>query len=247
MMEFIKKNWKDLLIFALAFVVVCLLYSTSCSNRKISVCENNMRALQDVVKTIRLENGELLYEKQGFISEKKELEENLEISRKEVRELERKLNSSLATIAKLDGSVKIDTIVLTDSVYIMPDSNINIRFKYDDDWLSLSGASVYNHKSNTSKTTLYGIHMDVPVKVGTTKDNKWFVSTQNPYVTFTDITGANVNETNRKRWSVGVQCGVGVIGGYGASGGNDGVVRSGWIVGTGLYVGFGITYKLWEF
>lgn len=247
MIEFLKKHWKDALLFILSFVVICLLYNTSCSNRKISAYENNMRALQDVVETIRLENGELLYEKQGFISEKKELEENLDISRSEVRDLERKLNSSIATIAKLRGTIKVDTLVLTDSVYVMPDSNINIRFGYKDNWLSLDGRTLYNGELNEAKTLLYGIHMDVPVKVGTTKGNKWFVSTQNPYVTFTDISGTNVMETKQRRWSVGVQCGVGVIGGYGACGGNDGVVRNGWIVGTGLYVGFGVTYKLGEF
>lgn len=90
--------------------------------------------------------------------------------------------------------------------------------------------------------------MEVPLKVGTTKDNKWFVTSENPYVQFTSIEGANLEKAKPKRWSFGIYGGVGAIFGYGISGCSaDGIVRTGWILGAGGSVGFGLTYKLLEF
>ena len=90
--------------------------------------------------------------------------------------------------------------------------------------------------------------MEVPLKVGTTKDNKWFVTSENPYVQFTSIEGANIEKAKPKRWVIGIQGGIGGIFGYGISGCSaDGIVRTGWILGAGGYVGIGVTYKLLEF
>jgi hypothetical protein len=222
--------------------------STTCTSQKLDKAETNIKALTDTLHTYELKNGELLYEKQGYIAEKKELEEYIGIKEKEVKEIEKKLKSALATIAKLQAQVRIDTIHTIDSIEAMPDSTIHCHFNYNDKWLALNGVTNVEFDPFKSHTIINNINMEVPLKVGTTEDNKWFATSENPYVLFTSVDGANLEKAKPKRWSLGIQGGVGAIFGYGISGCSvDGIVRTGWIVGAGGYVGLGLTYKLIEF
>lgn len=218
--------------------------STTCTNRKNHKLETNIAALNDTVHTYQLKNGELMYEKQGYILEKKELEQYLDISKAEVRDLEKKLGSALATISKLQGQVRVDTLVMHDSITQVEDTTI-INFYYTDSWLKMDGTTVF--KNPYSCTTLNNLTMDVPLKVGMSKDDQWFVTSENPYVRFTDIQGANVEKAKPKQWSIGLQLGFGGIFGWGVSGSIDGTVNTGWIGGFGGYAGLGVTYKFSEF
>ena len=247
-MEFIKKHWKDILILVFFFVIIVLLMSTTCANRKNGILENNIKALNDTVKTYQLKNGDLMHEKQGYILKTEELERYLDISKKEVKEYEKKLNSALATISKLQGQLSVDTLQANDSSYVGQDSTTYYnKFNYADNWLRFDGLSVIKLNPFDVSTTINGITMDVPLKVGMTKDNKWFAVSDNPYLHFTSIEGANLMDAKPKKWSIGVQFGVGATFGYGISGAKDGIVRTGWFTGLGAYVGVGVTYKLLEF
>lgn len=245
---FLQKNWKNILLGVFGFIIIVLLMSTTCTSQKLDKAETNIKALTDTLHTYELKNGELLYEKQGYIAEKKELEEYIGIKEKEVKEIEKKLKSALATIAKLQAQVRIDTIHAIDSIEVIPDSTIHCHFNYNDKWLALNGVTNVEFDPFKSHTIINNINMEVPLKVGTTEDNKWFATSENPYVLFTSVDGANLEKAKPKRWSLGIQGGVGAIFGYGISGCSaDGIVRTGWIVGTGGYVGLGLTYKLIEF
>jgi hypothetical protein len=218
--------------------------STTCTNQKLDITENNIKALTDTVNVYSLKNQNLLYEKQGYILDKQDLEKYIDIKEKEIKEIEKKLDSSIETIAKLKGQVSIDTIQVIDSVYIKDDVLYN-EFSYKDDWVFISGITTYENE--LFNTTLNTISMDIPLKVGTTKDNQWFVTSENPYVNFTSIEGANIEKSKPKRWSVTAGVGVGAVGGWGISGASDGFVRDGWIVGIGFYAGVGISYRLFDF
>jgi hypothetical protein len=245
---FFRDNWKNILLVVFFFIIIILVMSTTCTNQKLGKAETNIKALTDTLHTYELKNGKLLYEKQGFIAEKKELEEYIGVKEKEVKEIEIRLKSALATIAKLQGLIHVDTIHTVDSVEVLPDSTYNCHFNYNDRWLGLDGVTSIQLDPFQSHTIINNINMEVPLKVGTTKDDKWFVTSENPYVRFTSVEGANLEKVKAKRWSLGVQAGVGAIFGYGISGCHaDGIVRTGWIVGAGGYVGIGLTYKLIEF
>lgn len=250
--EQVKDNWKNILLLVFFFVIIALIMSTTCTRQDLNKAETNIKALADTLHAYELKNGELMYEKQGYIAEKKELEEYIGIKEKEVNEIEKKLKSALATIAKLQGQVKIDTIHMIDSVYITADSIYRNDFKYNDRWLALDGTTTLQLEPFNTHTIINNINMEVPLKVGTTKDDKWFVTSENPYVQFTSVEGANIDKAKPKRWSVGVQMGVGVVGGVGIVGTQfKGISTSntgaGWFVGAGGYIGLGVSYKLAEF
>jgi hypothetical protein len=237
-------NWKNILLIIFSCIIVALIMSTTCTNQKLDIAENNIKALTDTVNVYSLKNQNLLYEKQGYILDKQDLEKYIDIKEKEIKEIEKKLNSSIETIAKLKGQVSIDTIQVIDSVYIKDDVLYN-EFSYKDDWVFISGITTY--EDELFNTTLNTISMDIPLKVGTTKDNQWFVTSENPYVNFTSIEGVNIEKSKPKRWSVTAGVGVGAVGGWGISGASDGFVRDGWIVGIGFYAGVGISYRLFDF
>ena len=238
-------NWKNILLIIFSCIIVALIMSTTCTNQKLDIAENNIKALTDTVNVYSLKNQNLLYEKQGYILDKQDLEKYIDIQEKEIKEIEKKLNSSIETIAKLKGQVSIDTIQVIDSIYIDINDVVHNDFKYADKWVYISGTTSYNNR--VFNTTLNTISMDIPLKIGTTKDNQWFVTSENPYVNFTSIEGANIEKSKPNRWSVTAGIGIGAIGGWGISGASDGYVRYGWIVGIGFYVGVGISYRLFDF
>jgi hypothetical protein len=237
-------NWKNILLIVFSCIIVALIMSTTCTSQKLDIAENNIKALTDTINIYTLKNQNLLYEKQGYILDKQNLEKYIGIKEKEIKEIEKKLDSSISTIAKLKGQVVIDTIQVVDSIYIKDDVLYN-DFTYKDDWVYIAGVSTY--KDELFNTTLNSINVDIPLKVGTTKDNKWFVTSENPYVKFTSIEGVNIEKAKPKRWSINAGVGAGAVGGWGVSGAADGIVRDGWIVGFGFYAGIGISYKIFDF
>ena len=245
MIEFLKKNWKDMLLIILVILAASFIMSTSCTKQKLDIAENNISALTDTISTYKLKNGDLLYEKQGYIAEKEQLSIFIGVQESEIKELEKKLGSAVSTIAKLKQEVKVDTIKLVDSVYIYEEDEVRNDFSFSDNWLSLSGTTIY--KDYKFSTTLNNLSMDVPLKIGTTKDNTWFVKTENPYVSFSSIEGASIEKAKPKRFSLSIHAGVGLSYGYGISSSVDGIVRSGWFFGPAMHIGAGVSYKLFEF
>jgi hypothetical protein len=239
---FFKNNWKNILLIVSLLVIVALAMSTSCANRKANTYENNIKALTDTIHTYQLKNGELMYEKQGYIIEKAELEKYLDLSKKEIKDLEKQLKSSVATIAKLQASVRVDTLRMTDSIYITDDNVYHNVFRYNDKWLTIDGNTEFTlNPYPDSKTFINNIGMELPLKVGTTEDNKWFVTSDCPYVQFTSIEGANTSKAKTKNWGIGptITAGVGYGWGTDFKGGNT----NGGLI-AGVMVGFSIHYDI---
>lgn len=192
--------------------------------------KHNYEVLQDSVTVVETRYGEILYKNGSLILEKKELENALDITTKQVRDYEKKLGSSLAYISKLEGRIKIkDTVVVTKVVH---DTLTNSYYaSYKDPWLSFDQAFTF---PSTFKT--YNIEMNIPLKVGLTDDYTIFVTSPCPYFNISNIEGAVINSSkfvSQKRWSIGVYAGFGL--GYGL------VNRQ---IDIGPQVGVGIGYKL---
>lgn len=248
----LKDNWKNILLVVFGLVIIALIMSTTCTRQKLDKAENNITALTDSIHTYQLKNGELMYEKQGFIAEKSELEKYIGIKEKEIKDIEKQLKSALATIAKLMAEVHIDTIHTVDSVVIKQDGVYDCLFTYKDPWLSLDGVTKVQLNPFQSHTIINNIGMELGLTVGTTKDNKWLITTDNPNVHITSINGANLDKAKPKRWTFGIQGGLGLVGGVGLVGTQfKGITTAntgaGWFVGAGGYIGFGFSYKLFEF
>lgn len=196
-----NKNYQKIYLFVivlLVFVIIWLLGNNTSKNDNIKIYKNNIEALSNELDSFRLKNNELIVAKQNLILEKNELEEYLDISKKEIKELEKKLDSKIKYIASIEGKVTIDTIEIHDSIYIDPNGNMSLYFDYTDKWVTLAG-----HSTQTTfddfYTTLDTLSMNVPLKVGLTDDSKIFVQSSNPYMHITDIQGAYVDESQLRK------------------------------------------------
>lgn len=196
-----NKNYQKYYLFViilLVFIIIWMLGNNTTKNDNIKIYKNNIEALTNELDSIKLKNGFMMYTIQSLILEKSELEEYLDISKKEIKDLEKKLDSKIKYIANIEGKVAIDTLVLRDSIYIDSNGNMSLYFDYSDKWVYLRG-----HSTQTTfddfYTTMDTLSMNVPLQVGLTEDRRIFVNTKNPYMNITDIQGAYVDESQLRK------------------------------------------------
>lgn len=205
---------EKILVVIIAFLIAGVVWVKVTDNDTISDLESNIDAYRDSLTVTKLKNGELLYDKKLYVIKSKELEEALAISKKEKSELENKLNSKIAYIAKLESSIRVDSIVVHDTIVKKNDS-IEASFSYSDKWMKFNGVtSIFGNKSKTSINNLY---INTPLQVGITDDYNIFVKSPNPYIDITSIEGAIIDgstlKPKQKRFTHGFQIGAGL--GYG--------------------------------
>lgn len=207
------------------------------NNDRISKLSNNVSVYRDSIETVTLKNNELLASKQSLILSEAQIRDELNVSKAEIKELKRQLNADLAYIAKLETNVELkDTVWMKpDTVFMNANNYITKSFKYSDNWLQMN-SSVYGSNVDDLKLSIDYLNIDVPLMLGLTDNYKFWVQTNNPYVTFTNIEGAVVDESaikpKRQAWHLSVHAGIGVH--YGLFGQK---------VDVGPYVGAGVSYN----
>lgn len=230
-----KKSILVVVLEALLFLAIISFGYRSMDN-KLDISNQNIKAYKGQVEQLELKNGELLRIKDSYILEKKELQEQFDMSKQEIRDLQKKLNSSVAYISKLEANMKIDTIrEVRDSIIYINDTDRDVKFKYQDDWFSMEGMTQL--RGPNSNTELYNISMDVPLNIGLSDMYQLFVTSPNPYVSFTNMEGALIEGSKLypkpKRFSMGIQ------GGFGP--GYDIITKQ---MTLGIYVGFGFQWNI---
>lgn len=200
---------------------------------QIQELNQNILATQTELQEVRLKNDNLMYERNSYIFEKNELIKELDLSKKEIKELESNLNSKIAYIAKLSSNVRVDTVNIVNEI-IREDTTINAQFNYSDKWLTLQGETYIT--PTTSNTNINNIYLDVPLTLGLADNYKFFVTSPNPYVSFTEIDGSFVKDSELmkkdKGWEFGLQFGFGL---------NYGLFNKSFDIGPNLSLG--IEYK----
>ena len=203
-------------------------------SRKIDTAEQNIRAYKGEIESLELKNGELLTVRDSYILKKNELEEELGITKSEIKELKKKLNSTLTYISKIEAEIRVDTIETVRDSIVYVDSNPSIHFSYQDKWLSFNGQT--NILNNIPNTSIYNLLVSTSAKVGLTEDYQFFIQTDNPYVKFTSIEGSVIDGTKlypkKQKWSWGLQGGMGMV--YGMTQKQFDL---------GLYLGIGVEKK----
>lgn len=197
--------------------------------------KHNYEVVQDSMHVIETKYGETLYENGSLIIEKKELEDALNISQKQVKEYEKKLGSSLAYISKLETQLKIkDTVRVTEVVYDTLSRSYSMY--YNDSWLGFRETLKLANKEEPV-LDVYDIWMDVPLVVGISDDYKIFITSPNPYFMATSIEGAVIDKSKfaqkKPRWTLSV---------YGGFGAQYGLLKK--EIDVGPQVGVGIGFRI---
>lgn len=242
----IKKFFSDaktIIIIILILLLVCLVIYSVHVHDENNIYKNNIEALTDSLSSVELKNQTLLYQKKMLILEKEDIEKMLGISESKLKEMENKLKANAIYIADLESNVKIDTIIMHDSVYVNNDT-VYIYFDKTDKWYDISGNSVYYNQNAT--TIIDSLSVNVPLTLGITDDNRIFANSENPYISISSINAAAIDKnlnSKPKRWGFGPFIGIGVGYGFGTNFNGGNVGGFGGLV-TGITVGVSIHYSL---
>lgn len=219
-----------ILILALAISLACV----QCEHNKYNDAENNYRVMCDSMKVLTSKYNDEIFARQSLIVDKKELEKALDISRKELTDLEKTLHETVAYYSNLSGIVEYDTLIMKDTMWVEKDVEY-VRFSYADTWSIIDGVTKIENK--IPQTSINILSISVPLHVGLTDNYTIFVTSNNPYVHFTDIEGAVIDgsklKATERRFGLGLHAGFGVQ--YNLLGKN---------IGVGPEVGVGLNYKL---
>ena len=226
----IKDYVKDGLLILLTILCIILLLFSKCTADKNKRLQNNIEVLIDSVRVTELKNGDLLYSKQILEVDNKELAEAVGLEKNKRKEVEKELGEKIKLLAKVDGKIRVDTLILKDTV-VETDFGNRINFSFKDQYLSLDGTTCLSN--GIAQTKINSLSMDVPAFIG--KNKQFFIRSENPYVSFPNIRVAE-EITRPKKWGLGIQVGIGC--GYN-------LVDKGFFAGP--YIGFGLSYNFLTF
>ena len=215
----IQQSKKRLLAYIIEAIIFIAIIAGVCGyyNNKLNISDQNIKAITGQVTALEMNNKELLYSRDSYIATIDDLNNLLEISKREAKEIQRQLDSKIAYIAKIEQNVKIEYVeVVKDSIVYITNDKLIASFHYQDDWLSFNGENEFQFGENFDyTTTIRNIKMNTPLTVGLTEDYKIFVTSPNPYLSFSNIEGAVIDESiikpKKKRLSWGLQIGVGAM------------------------------------
>jgi hypothetical protein len=211
-----RKTLLSYLIEAAVFIII-IAFGWNYYNERLETTTQNLIAYKGQLEEVELQNKNLLVAKDSYIATINDLEEQLDITKKEAREIQRQLNSKIAYIAKIEQSVKVEYVeVIKDSIVYVNNQHAIAKFHYNDDWMRFDGENEFQFGNNFDYITrVKNISITAPLTIGLTNDYQVFVTTPNPYITFTDIEGSvienSVLKPRKKRFSWGVQFGFGTM------------------------------------
>lgn len=229
---------KTLIIILEAIVIIFVVFFMwKYFDAKLNVSDQNLKAAKGEITTLKLKNNELLQIRDSYVIKEKDLEEQLGISKKEIKELEKKLDSSITYISNLESQINSGKIItVRDSIVYVSNNLASVNFSYSDKWIKINGVNNLEFKTDSLtniQTTLNDINITSNLKVGLTDNNQIFVKSDNPYLTFSQIEGAyldkDVAQVKKVKFSWGFQFGFGV---------NYGLINK--KMDAGPYAGFGI-------
>lgn len=217
----ISDNKRSILWFLIEIVVFLLILTSVWGyfNNKLDDSEQNLKAAKGYITQVELKNGELLSARDSYIASINDLEELLDITKQEVKDVQRQLDSKVAYISKLESQTRIEFIeVVRDSIIYVDNATNHIitPFHYRDEWISFNGKNEFSFEPEFDYTTsISNININTPLTVGLTNDYQIFVKTPNPYVSFSSIDGAVIDNSvlkpRKKRFNWGLQFGFGTM------------------------------------
>lgn len=215
--EFLISLWngfkKDIIYIALIIVMVCWAITSmrSCSNQlqENKLLEHNIEAIASEAEQYKGKNGELVSQQQILIGDMNTLKIANEDLHNRLKSMEVKNAEQALRIEGLIRNPQRDTVwhVNTDTVYIDRSININRRFDFSDRWRTLNG-NVFVSDGNL------GLNIDNDIikfdYTAAFKDGQLYITSDNPYVQYNNITGVQVPKQKKKRWNIGIYGGFGI-------------------------------------
>ena len=208
-------NWfkKDIIYIAVIIIMVCWAITSmrSCSNQlhQNELLEHNITAITSEAEQYKGKNGELIEKQQILIGDMNALKVANEDLYKRLKSMEVKNAEQALRIEGLIRNPQRDTVwqVNNDTIYIDRNINITRNFDFSDRFRTLNG-NVFVSDGNLG----LNIENDI-IRFDYTaafKDGQLYITSDNPYVQYNNITGIQVPKQRKKRWNIGLYGGFGV-------------------------------------
>lgn len=203
------KNLAIIALIALGCAFIYVHHRSSVKSQQIEVYEHNIRVLNDSLRTVKLQNGQLLVERGSLILSEAEMSKQLGLKKDEISDLKSKLSSAITQLNKVQAVVIHDSIYIPGKIIYATADSLKADFVYKDDWTGMSGT--FNYKNESCSVQLYDMCTNIPLTIGLTESKHFFVTSTNPHVQFTDINSTiNIKSLQKpKRWSLGLNVGPG--------------------------------------
>lgn len=204
---------KDIIYIAVIIIMVCWAITSmrSCSNQlhQNELLEHNIEALSSEAEQYKGKNGELIEKQQILIGDMNTLKVANEDLYKRLKSMEVKNAEQALRIEGLIRNPQRDTVwqVNNDTIYIDRNINITRNFDFSDRFRTLNG-NVFVSDGNLG----LNIENDI-IRFDYTaafKDGQLYITSDNPYVQYNNITGIQVPKQRKKRWNIGLYGGFGV-------------------------------------
>lgn len=238
MKDFFKDLWENNKRTVIEVLVMIILFVWAlssmqrCSTMKLeyNTAQNNIVALTDSIGYYESKTGELIAQKTMLTGEIKDLKDS---HSKELNDLYNELNSMKRKNAQLAAQIDVlvenparDTVWKYDSVLVV--QSLVQPFQFKDKWRNLSGNITLNDNKMGLNIKEDQVFFDYTVAVD---DGLIYIKSDNPYVTYNQITAIQEQQKKPKRWNIGFQAGFGV---------QYGIFRE--KVDMGPYLGVGVSY-----
>lgn len=204
---------KDIIYIAVIIIMVCWAITSmrSCSNQlhQNELLEHNITAITSEAEQYKGKNGELIEKQQILIGDMNALKVANEDLYKRLKSMEVKNAEQALRIEGLIRNPQRDTIwqVNNDTIYIDRNINITRNFDFSNRFRTLNG-NVFVSDGNLG----LNIENDI-IRFDYTaafKDGQLYITSDNPYVQYNNITGIQVPKQRKKRWNIGLYGGFGV-------------------------------------
>lgn len=204
---------KDIIYIAVIIIMVCWAITSmrSCSNQlhQNELLEHNIEALSSEAEQYKGKNGELIEKQQILIGDMNTLKLANEDLYKRLKSMEIKNAEQALRIEGLIRNPQRDTVwqVNNDTIYIDRNINITRNFDFSDRFRTLNGNVFVSDGNLGLKIENDIIRFDYTAAF---KDGQLYITSDNPYVQYNNITGIQVPKQRKKRWNIGLYGGFGV-------------------------------------
>lgn len=204
---------KDIIYIAVIIVMVCFALTNmrACVNQANinKILEHNLIAVTTEAEQYKGKNGELIEKQQILIGDMNTLKVANEDLYKRLKSMEVKNAEQALRIEGLIRNPQRDTIwqVNTDTVYIDRSLNITRQFDFSNKFRTLAGNVFISDGNLGLKIEKDIIKFDYTAAF---KDGQLYITSDNPYVQYNNITGIQVPKQRKKRWNIGLYGGFGV-------------------------------------
>lgn len=198
---------KNATIQAILFIIMLVIASLSiskCTSTKNEYIDN-IKIMNDTIEYYKSKNGQLIAEKNLFSGDIDNLKYLNDSLYKEIEDL--KLKNKVKDIVYVNNEIVNEK---HDTTYIVREDTISNgfvhEFVFNDEWRELEGKVKYSNDSVNVGIDKDIVKFDYTVAID--KNNKVYITSNNPYIKYNEISGYTIPKPKNKRFGIGPFIGV---------------------------------------